>query len=87
MNYLTFGCLVEVLDRVDLETTVQGTIRLIEPDIDNPGANWIYIRANEEALNTNQDPRIPGGYYCMMHSTEADQYLLPLNNLFSTNRD
>lgn len=68
------GDLVEVIDQIDPSITTQGTVRLIEPDTE-VGGEWIYIRANDESLNTIQDPRIPGGYFTMLNSEQTDRII------------
>ena len=68
------GDLIEVIDQIDPEITTQGTVRLVEPD-DVIGGEWIYIRANDESLNTKQDPRIPGGYFTLLNTLQTDRII------------
>lgn len=57
MNY-SVGDIVEVFDKVDPENqkTVIATIKYIEPDKEIKGLYWLYLVANEEALNYNMHP-------------------------------
>ena len=68
------GDLIEVIDQIDPEITNQGTVRLVEPD-DVIGGEWIYIRANDESLNTKQDPRISGGYFTLLNTLQTDRII------------
>lgn len=55
---MNVGDVVIVLDDIDYELTNTATIKLIEDDEDIPGLLWLYLRANDESLNTNIDNRI-----------------------------
>ena len=68
------GDLIEVIDQIDPEITNQGTVRLVEPD-DVIGGEWIYIRANDESLNTKQDRRISGGYFTLLNTLQTDRII------------
>lgn len=59
MNY-NIGDIVEVFDKIDPEnqSTVIATIKYIEPDNEIKNLYWLYLVANEEALNTNIDPKV-----------------------------
>jgi len=54
------GDIVEVFDKIDPENqrTVIATIKRIEPDNDIKGLYWLYLVANEEALNCNIHPLV-----------------------------
>lgn len=62
------GDIIEIIDDIDYSITHQGTIRLIELDNENPELQWLYIRANEESMNTQFDPRI-GTYWRIIENT------------------
>jgi hypothetical protein len=62
MEVFNKGDVVRVLDKVDLESEVVGTVAMIEPDNEIEGLYWLYIIANYEGYNTNFDPRI-GNYW------------------------
>lgn len=71
---LKVGNLIEVIDQIDPSIRTQGTIRYIEPDFDI-GGEWLYVRANDESLNTIQHPMIPGGYFTMFNSLQTDRFI------------
>lgn len=61
------GDIVEYIDPIDSSITSIGTVRLVEPAPD--GGEFIYFRANDETMNYLSDPRIPGGYHAIAHSS------------------
>ena len=61
-NVFYIGDIVEVLDEIDCETKTIATIKLIEQDEDFNNIFYLYLIANEEALNVNIDQRI-GNYW------------------------
>lgn len=52
------GSIVRVLDDVTEDRFTIATIKLIEPDEEIPGVHYMYLVANNPALNVNTDPRI-----------------------------
>lgn len=64
---MNVGDIIEVLDNIDYSITHKGTIRMIEQDDQFPDINWIYIRANDESLNIQYDPRI-GNYWTLINA-------------------
>ena len=56
------GDIIEIMDDIDYSITTKGTIRLIEPDDEIPDLWYLYVRANDESLNNQFDPRI-GNYW------------------------
>ena len=70
------GDIIDILDLVDYTITHKGTIRMIEPCEDIPDLYWIYIRANEEELNTNYDDRI-GSYWTIV--TNQDDHIVSIS--------
>ena len=77
MNQYELGDIVAVLDNIGLEDFTFGTIQKIEPNdymiSDNTpdgvegDFNWLYLRANDDLLNTNMDPNI-GLYWRVIES-------------------
>jgi hypothetical protein len=67
-NVFYIGDIVEVLDEIDCETKTIATIKLIEQDEDFNNIFYLYLIANEEALNVNIDQRI-GNYWKIISST------------------
>lgn len=65
------GDIVEVADNIDPENqnTVIATIKLIEPDNEIPDLNWLYLIANEEALNCTDMHPIIGPYWAIKEDT------------------
>ena len=57
------GTSVTIMDCIDPSITNTGTVKFIEPEPDDSGFVWLYIRANDESLNTQIDPRIPTTYW------------------------
>ena len=64
------GDIIEVLDLVDYTVTYKGTIKMIEPDDEIPELWYLYIRANDESLNTQNDPRI-GSYWTIVRTNDG----------------
>lgn len=65
------GDIVAVLDKISMEDYICGTIQKIEPaeeQYDTEAFYWIYVRANEDFLNTNMDSDI-GLYWTIVEST------------------
>lgn len=59
-----------ICDDIEWETVIhKGTIKLIEPDNEMP-LSWLYIRACDESMNTNYDPRI--GYFWRIIESVSD---------------
>lgn len=52
------GDIIEVFDKIDPDCSDIATIKYIEPDNEYPGLTWLYLIANEEALNINLHPAI-----------------------------
>lgn len=69
---LQVGDIVSVIDRLDPARRIIGVVKYIEfdPDLDQ---NFLYIRANEESLNTIMDPRFEWSYYAI--TFEGDPYV------------
>ena len=70
------GSIIEIIDNIDYSIITTGTIRMIEPCEDIPDLYWIYIRANEEELNTNYDDRI-GSYWTIV--TNQDDHIVSIS--------
>ena len=64
------GDIIEVLDLVDYTVTYKGTIKMIEPDDEIPELWYLYVRANDESLNIQNDPRI-GNYWDIVRSNDG----------------
>lgn len=67
-NVFYIGDIVEVLDEIDCETKTIATIKLIEQDENFNNIFYLYLIANEEALNVNINQRI-GNYWKIISST------------------
>lgn len=76
-NVFYIGDIVEVLDEIDCETKTIATIKLIEQDEDFNNIFYLYLIANEEALNVNIDQRI-GNYWKIISST--NEYITLLSH-------
>ena len=63
------GDIIEVLDLVDYTVTYKGTIKMIEPDDEIPDWRYLYVRANDESLNIQNDPRI-GSYWTIVRTND-----------------
>ena len=63
------GDIIEVLDLVDYTVTYKGTIKMIEPDDEIPELCYLYVRANDESLNIQNDPRI-GSYWTIVRTND-----------------
>jgi len=63
------GDIIEVLDLVDYTVTYKGTIKMIEPDDEIPELRYLYVRANDESLNIQNDPRI-GSYWTIVRTND-----------------
>lgn len=63
------GDIIEIIDNIDYSIITKGTIRMIEPDNEIPDLLWIYVRANDESLNTQFDPRI-GNFWTMTNNND-----------------
>ena len=63
------GDIIEIMDNVDYSITTKGTIRLIEPDDEIPDLWYLYVRANDESLNIQLDPRI-GNYWTITRAND-----------------
>lgn len=68
MNNYKKGQVVEIVDRVTLESSTIGTIQLVEEDDEIAGLSWLYVRSNNEEDNIQYDERI-GNYWCVSEST------------------
>lgn len=51
------GAIICIMDQIDPEIKTYGTIKFVEQDNEIPELQWLYIRANNEELNTQFDPR------------------------------
>lgn len=63
------GDIIEIMDDIDYSITTKGTIRLIEPDDEIPDLWYLYVRANDESLNAQFDPRI-GNYWTITRAND-----------------
>ena len=68
MDNFQIGSIVVVTDGIS-EAKYVGTIRFIEVE---DGITWLYVRLNEENMNTETDPRFPGTYY-KVFTTSQDE--------------
>ena len=64
------GDIIEVLDLVDYTVTYKGNIKMIEQYDEIPELWYLYIRANDESLNTQNDPRI-GSYWTIVRTNDG----------------
>lgn len=71
------GQIITIYDDIDYNITHNATIKLIEKDEEINGLYWLYLRANEEELNTNVDPRI-GTFWRIIEST-SEKILNPMD--------
>ena len=69
---LQIGDIVSVIDRLDPARRIIGVVKYIEFDFDL-NRNFLYIRANEESLNTIMDPRFEWSFHTM--TFEGDPYI------------
>jgi len=60
---------ISIKDAIASDEYVSGTVRLIEPDNEIQGLLWLYIRANDESLNTNLLPNSNITYWTLIEST------------------
>lgn len=51
------GSIICVLDQIDPDIKTYGTVKFVEQDNEISELQWLYIRANNEELNTQFDPR------------------------------
>lgn len=58
---------IKILDQIDQETQHKGKIIFIEYDTDL-NFTWIYVKADQDSLNTNYDPKFVGGYWRVIES-------------------
>lgn len=64
------GQIIGIIDNITGSEVTYGTIRMIEPDEEIDGLLWLYIRADNEELNTHQLPNGSGiTYWRMIEST------------------
>lgn len=56
------GDIIQVLDRIDLETKTIATIKAIEQDHEIEGLFYLYLVANETALNDKYESKV-GNYW------------------------
>lgn len=61
------GTVVTVIDDIDYSLSTTGTVKFIEQDDELEFIQWLYIRANDESLNTNYDPRF-GNFWIIKES-------------------
>ena len=74
-NILPIGTICNLIDKVDVTDGHLCTIKFIEQD--NEGSLvYYYLRANDEELNNQMDPRF--GTYWVMETNESE-YLIPLS--------
>jgi hypothetical protein len=61
------GDIVEVFDKIDPENqpTVIATVKYIEPDNEFKDLYWIYLIANEDALNVTDIHPVIGPYWAI----------------------
>ena len=68
------GSVINIVDPITRTDNIsQGTVRLVEEDKDIPELLWFYVRANNEAMNVQHDPRI-GSFWRVIASTETEDY-------------
>lgn len=60
---------ISIRDVIVPDEYISGTIRYIEPDNEIEGLLWLYIRANDESLNTNLLPNSNITYWTLIEST------------------
>ena len=51
------GSIICILDQIDPDIKTYGTVKFVEQDDEISELQWLYIRANNEELNTLFDPR------------------------------
>lgn len=57
------GTQVTIMDCIDPSIANTGSVKFIEPDTEDANLVWLYVRANDETLNTQVDPRIPTTFW------------------------
>lgn len=62
------GDIVEITDRIDCKSTTIATVKGIEEDEEIKGIFYLYLVANEEALNNKFENKI-GNYWEIIEST------------------
>ena len=61
INSIEIGSVVSVKDKILDNMYTIATVKAKE--LDEDGFIWLYLRANDEALNTNTDQRFPFTYW------------------------
>ena len=71
------GDIIEIIDNIDYSIITTGTIRMIEPDNEDPELKWFYIRANDDRLNIQFDPRIGNYWRIIENKSEFIKFIKP----------
>lgn len=76
MRTLKPGEVCAYIDKIDPESVVNCTVKMVEPDMEIPGLVYYYLIANDESLNDKIDPRFPWRFFLLTDNQNQD--LIPL---------